>query len=398
MNGKINAKMIKSLTPPKTGNEVIWDDEISGFGVRITAAGVISFVMNYRIDGRQRRYTIGRFPEWSADAARGEAKDLAYKIDHDFDPLKEKEDKRGEPLMSQLAHDYMEEWALKDKRPSSVRNDRQMLERIVLPRLGRLRVSAVTSRDINSLHAALKATPYRANRVLSLLSKMFSLAIKRKWREDNPVHGIVRYPEEQRKTWLQTAQLRKLEQALREYPDQEAADAIRLLILTGSRTGEVLQAEWSHFDLKRGQWTKPSHHTKQRTTEHVPLNQAALAILVDMKTRSHGPFLFPGKKRGSRVTLRRPWVQVLRLAGLAQPCKLEGKRRMLIRYKPTIRIHDLRHTFASHLVSSGKPLHTVGRLLGHTSPQTTARYAHLSDKALRETTNSFGKVYRRLRK
>jgi integrase len=395
---KINAKLIKSLTPPTAGNEVTWDDEVSGFGVRITAEGVISFVMNYRFDGRQRRYTIGRFPEYSAEKARKEALDLRYKISKGIDPLGERERERGEPIMSELAKDYLENYAVKNKRPTSLRNDRQMLERIVLPRLGRIRVSAVTSRDINSLHHSLKATPYRANRVLSLLSKMFSLAIEWNWREDNPVRGVERYQEDKRETWLNVAQLRGLEQALAQYPDQEAADAIRLLILTGSRAGEVLQAEWAHFDLKRGVWTKPSHHTKQRKIEHVPLNRAALAILIDMKEHSHSAYLFPGKQHGARVTLRRPWVRVLRAAGLTQPYDEMGKRRKLIKHRPMVRIHDLRHTFASHLVSSGESLHIVGRLLGHTSPSTTARYAHLDDKALRATTDNFGKVYRSLHK
>ena len=169
----------------------------------------------------------------------------------------------------------------------------------------------------------------------------------------------------------------------------------RNLPRSGSRAGEVLRAEWPHFDLERGVWTKPSHHTKQQKIEHVPLNRAALGILIDMKDRSRSAYLFPGQ-HGPRVTLRRPWVQVLKAAGLAQAYKKQGRRRELIRYRPLIRMHDLRHTFASHLVSSGESLHKVGKLLGHTSPRTTARHAHLDDGALRDTANNFGNVYRRL--
>jgi integrase len=219
---------------------------------------------------------------------------------------------------------------------------------------------------------------------------MFSLAIEWKWRDDNPARGIPRYQEDKRETWLSEVQLRRLETALRGYQDQEAADAIRLLIVTGARAGEVLQAEWSQFDLDRGVWTKPSHHTKQKKIEHVPLNRAALSILSDLAERSDSGHLFPGRRGpGPRVTLRRPWIQVLKAAGLTTEKRVRGKRRELIRHVPTVRIHDLRHTFASHLVSSGESLHKVGRLLGHTSPATTARYAHIDDAALRDTSNKF---------
>lgn len=393
----ITQRSLKTLRAPKEGNVIHYDDQIQGFGVRITAAGVVAFILNYRIAGRERRYTIGRYPEWSADAARDEALELRAKIRKEVDPLQERDSSRTEPLVSDLAHDYIERHALPHKRPGSVRNDRQKIERIILPKFGHLRVRAVGRRDIESLHGSLKATPYHANRVLSLLSTMFSFAIEWGWREDNPAQGLQRYQEDKRETWLSEVQLRRLEAALQDYPDQEAAHAIRLLIVTGARAGELLQAEWSQFDLDRGVWTKPSHHTKQKKIEHVPLNRAALSILSDLADKRRSTYLFPGRhKLSPRVTLRRPWIQVLKAAGLATAEPFQGKRRKLIRYRPTVRIHDLRHTFASHLVSRGESLHKVGRLLGHTSPQTTARYAHLDDGALRDAANNFGNVYRRV--
>jgi integrase len=388
---KISERTVKSLSLPEQGNSIHYDDELTGFGVRITAAGAVAFILNYRVAGRERRITIGRHPEWSAEAARTEALNLKHEIRNRRDPLVAREKEHGEPLFADLARDYMEIYALKNKRASSVRNDRQMLERIILPKLGRLRVIAVGQRDIEILHGSLKATPYRANRVLSLLSKMFNLAIEWKLRADNPAKNVERYHEDTRETWLDMGQLRRLEAALTRYPDPEAADALRLLILTGARTGEVLKAEWPQFDLERGVWTKLSHHTKQQKIEHVPLSRVALVILRDMAKRSSTSHLFPGK-HGARVTLRRPWMQVLRSAGLADAVEKNGKRV----WKPKVRIHDLRHTFASHLVSRGESLHKVGKLLGHTSPQTTARYAHVDDRALRDTTNNF--VYRRLKK
>jgi len=391
MNRHISQKMVKALKPPSDGNRIYYDDEINGFGVRITAAGAVSFVLNYYFAGRERRITIGRYPEWSADAARDEVLTLRQKITKRIDPLDERERGRGEPLMTDLAKDYMERHALPHKRPTSVRNDREMLDGIILPRFGRLRACAVGRRDIELLVSSLKSTPYRANRVLSLLSKMFSLAIEWKWRTDNPAHGIPRYHEDKREVWLSSEQLDSLELALNSYPEPDAADALRLLILTGAREGEVLKAMWEQFDLQRKRWTKPSHHTKRKEVEHTPLNEAALMLLKRMAARKNGsPYLFPGRQgTAARVTLRRPWVQVCKAAGLATEQRIEGKRRELIRYRPNVRIHDLRHTFASHLVSRGESLHVVGKLLGHTQPQTTYRYAHVDDEALRKASNRF---------
>ncbi len=402
--GQISQRVIKTLRTPERGNRVEWDGEIPGFGVRITSAGVKSFVISYRFNGRKRRYTIGRCSEWSADAARDRAIELKKDIRNGKDPLQEKQKASTDPTMKELGSQYLERHAETHKRASGQRNDRQMLNGILLPRLGTLQVKAVGRRDIETLHASLKATPYRANRVLSLLSKMFSLAVEWGWRSDNPVRGIPRFHEDKRERWLTVDELRSLHVALDAYPDQKAANAIRLLIMTGAREGEVLKADWSQFDLKRGIWTKPSHHTKQKKIEHTPLGADVLKLLETMKPQATGP-LFPGtnrKERGTnitaRVTIRRPWVQVCKAAGLVEVLTLKGKRRTIKRYRPTLRIHDLRHTYASHLVSDGVSLQVVGKLLGHTNPQTTNRYAHVADEALRKATNRFGEILNSARK
>jgi integrase len=355
--------MVECLKPPSEGNRIEYDREIPGFGVRITASGVISFVLNYHIHGRERRITIGRWPEWTANAARTEAIDLRQAIREGRDPLHDRELSRTERTFKSLADDYLERYATKNKRESSLRNDKQMLQAIIVPKVGQLPLSSIGRRDIEALHHSLKATPYRANRVLSLLSKMFSLATEWKWLTENPAIGIPRYHEDKRETWLNTEQLEKLHSALDSYPFQATADAIRLLILTGAREGEVLAATWDQFDLVRAIWTKPSHHTKQKKIEHVPLSVAALRVLKQMPTRKTGSYLFPGRGTGkARVSIRRAWVQVCKASGLITEVKLPGKRKELIRYRPTVRIHDLRHTFASHLVSTGESLHIVGRL------------------------------------
>ncbi len=158
------------------------------------------------------------------------------------------------------------------------------------------------------------------------------------------------------------------------YHNQSVANAIRLLILTGSRTGEMLKATWDQFDLKAGVWTKPAHTTKQRKLAHHPLSSQARDILDIMYRYSQSQFLFPGKVDGqSFQDIKKAWASIRLRAHL-----------------PDVRIHDLRHTYASHLVSSGLSLSIVGKLLGHTQAATTQRYAHLADEPLREATELFG--------
>jgi integrase len=394
MKIKITERTVRKLKAPKLGSVVHYDREIRGFGVRVTANGVVSFVLNYSMGGRERRYTMAQYPEKSATWARSEALRLRGRIRDGADPLEEKHKRDAAPTMAELAKDYLEEYARKNKRPGSIRNDEMMLNKIIIPKLGAVRVPSVTQRDVEKLHASVKSTPYHANRTLSLLSKMFCLAQQWKVCTHNPARGVARFDEHSRENWLNREQLMALTDALANYSNQSAANALRLLILTGAREGEVLSASWEQFDMERGRWTKPSHHTKQRKEEHVPLNHAALNVLTEMKKTSKSILLFPGRFGISqRVTLRRPWIQVCRAAGLVTEYHIQGKRKILVRHRPTVRIHDLRHTFASHLVSSGTSLHIVGKLLGHTEAETTQRYAHVADEAQRKAANQFPNVF-----
>ncbi|HYX68758.1 MAG TPA: Arm DNA-binding domain-containing protein, partial [Terriglobales bacterium] len=143
MSVHISQTTVKKLRPPSNGNRIYYDDEIDGFGARVTEGGAVSFILNYYIHGRERRYTIGRWPEWSADAARAEAVELRAAIRKGADPLQQKALSRSEPQVSDLAAEYIEKHALPHKRPTSVRNDRQMLDRLILPSLGKFRVTAV---------------------------------------------------------------------------------------------------------------------------------------------------------------------------------------------------------------------------------------------------------------
>ena len=391
MKKGIGEKSIRSMERPVAGNRIDWDEKLPGFGVRITAAGATSFILDYYVVGRRRRYTLGRHPEMTAAVARTRAEALRVRIHDGFDPMAEHVQARTAPTVEELAAEYLKD-AESRKRPNSLRDDRRMIKRIINPNLGKLRLKAVAKRDIEVLHLSLQETPYQANRVLGLLSAMFNFGVGRKWLVENPASRIQKFPEAKRECWLTLEQVQKFREALDAYSDQNAANALRLLLFTGSRAGEVLKATWEQFDLLRGVWTKPSHNTKQKKVEHVPLSTDILELLQGMKPQASGP-LFPGIRGGARTTLRRPWVQACKAVGLVEALTVKGKRGPITRYRPTVRIHDLRHSFASHLVSNGVSLQIVGKLLGHTQAATTMRYAHIQDEALRAASNRLSQIY-----
>ena len=374
------SKSVVDRLSPKASDKFYWDAALPGFGVRVKPNGTKSYLVQYRNrkSGRSRRKTIGKHGPLMSYA---QAKEIATRLLSDVirgeDPVAEARSRSAVPSVRELSQDYISLHAQPKKRPQSIRNDRAMLDRFILPRIGEKPVPEVRHQDIQSLHNALKQTPYQANRTLSLLSKLFELSIKWGYRTDNPARGVGKFHEEKRHRWLSDDELARLTAALAKHPNQKAANAIRLQLLTGARIGEVLHARWSDFDLERGVWIKPSHHTKQKRTEYLPLSGAAIALLAGLK----GPeptktdLVFPGRSADKpMVDLRWFWNTVLSSAEITD-----------------YRIHDNRHTHASHLVSSGMSLAVVGRLLGHTNPMTTQRYAHLADDPLREAADLFGR-------
>lgn len=412
MGRHLTKRYIDSLEAPAKGYRIWYDDEEKGFGVRITTGDARTFILNYydkdKDTGKchERRIAIGPYSDLlRPEAARRKAHDMKERVRDGKSPLEPEPepepdpnpDTKSEPTMTELADDYIQQWAIPHKRPSSVKQDRRMIKSHVIPALGKMMVSAVGKRDVVKLHNSLKDTPYEANRVRSLLSKMFSLAIDWELCEKNPCKGIKRFEEPKHEFWLTEDQLHKLEIALNEYPDQNAADAIRMLIRTGSREGEVLNATWDQFGLgvDRENWIKPSHTTKQGKTETIPLSEDALAILRRMQKSKTSIYLFPRSDDATRprTTVRDCWEMSCRKAGLAMEYSVRGKSgKMLKRWKPTIRINDLRHTFASHLVQRGHSLYQVGRAIGHTQASTTQRYSHVNDTSLRAIVNDFAKV------
>lgn len=374
---KLTKRMVDQLAADGR-DRIVFDDELSGFGVRLKPSGAKSYVLRYRAGGAQRSYTLGSCAVLTPSEARRKARALLGEVAEGDDPSSRRQEDRRAPTMAELCADYMDRHARPNKRAASIRDDQSMIDQVILPALRRRKVRDVCRREIETLHHSLKAKPYRANRVLSLVAKMFSLAVAWGWRADNPARGIPKYQEDRRDRWLSEAELGRLLATLDDWPDQDIADAVRLLIFSGARRSEVLHATWEMFDLARGVWIKPSHHTKQKRTEHVPLSQPALAILHRRAgARGNSPFLFPGRSPDKPLTeIKKSWARITEAAAL------DG-----------LRLHDLRHTYASHLVSSGVSLPIVGRLLGHTQAQTTHRYAHLADGALRDATEAFGRQH-----
>jgi integrase len=359
---------------PHPGGKKGW---VSGFGVRVSAGGTKSFILRYR--SRKTRaehvYTIGTFPAWSVDAARREAIDLKHRIERGDDPQTEKEAQRNAATIAELCDKFIAEH-LPKRRASTQRDYRGMIDGLIKPALGRKLVAAIDPRDVEALHAEIsKRAPYRANRTASILSRMMTLAIKWRLRPDNPCKGLERNPETKRKRYLTPDELGRLTRALAEYPDQHMANVFRLLLLTGARRSEVLSATWDQFDFSRNVWIKPAHATKTKIEHEIPLGDAALTLLRAMrKAEPDAEFLFPGHGgSGHLEEVKRPWAAIAKAAKIAD-----------------LRMHDLRHSYASFLASQGIGLHVIGALLGHTQPQTTHRYAHLLDDPLREATNKVG--------
>lgn len=312
----------------------------------------------------------------NTEAARDKARQLIGEISQGSDPLAKKKDLREKATFHNLIQDYLEGHAAK-KRPKSILEDKKLINGILEPAFGVKKVDAITRKDVEQLHMKMAKTPYQANRAIALLSKMFSLSMAWGWRVDNPAQGIERYQEEKRDRWLQAEELARFWSVLEQNPQNITALLLKFLLLTGARKGEAMGATWDQFDLKQGVWTKPSHMTKQKKKEHLPLSNDALDILKCLKKlrKPNNSYVFPGKINGEPLKeIKTFWKKVLQDANIED-----------------LRPHDLRHTHASHLVSSGMSLSIVGKLLGHTQASTTQRYAHLADEPLRQAAELFSR-------
>ena len=377
--------IVKKLPPPVKGSKVTFDTDVKGFGCRVTAAGARAYVFNYRTKaGRDRQFTIGAVGNWRCTAAREEAKRHKQLVNTGGDPMGDVEALREAPDMSDLIDRFMAEHVIR-KRPSTADDYRRMLELHVRPALAHLKVAAITFTDIDALHRRMTQNrgAYIANRTTAVLSKLFNLAIRWGMRTDNPARGVERNYEAKRKRYLSGDELSRLVAALAAHQDRQTADIIRLLLLTGCRRGEALSARWADLDPTAGVWTKPGSTTKQRIDHVTPLSAPARQLLSEIRDRQAGnhprrplgEYVFPaaGGASGHQTDLKKGWATICKAAGITG-----------------LRMHDLRHSYASQLASSGATLVQIGALLGHSNPSTTSRYAHLFDDVLRAATERVG--------
>jgi integrase len=375
--------VVKKLPAPDHGSKVHYDAGARGFGISVTTTGTRSFILNYRVrgTGRERRITIGRYPVWTTTAAREEARRLRRQIDDGADPLASIEAEREAPTVAELIDRFLAEHVGPRLRPNTVRHYKMLIRRHVRPHFGtHTKVAEVDFEHIDALHRKVTkaAGPYAANRVAQVLSKMFSLSVRWKMRPDNPVKGVEHNYEEKRKRYLSGDELARLTAALATYPQQQSANVIRFLLLTGCRRFEAMSARWDGIDLTTGIWTKLGSSTKQKSDHTVPLSAPARQLLSEIHTQqAPGPWVFPSNKgkTGHVVELATAWEAICKAAGITG-----------------LRVHDLRHSFASQLASGGASLPLIGALLGHSNPATTSRYAHLFQDPQRAAVERVGAI------
>ncbi|MCP5382045.1 MAG: tyrosine-type recombinase/integrase [Kordiimonadaceae bacterium] len=388
MGSKITKNGIDKLKPEEK-DKFIWDGELKGFGLKVTPAGNKVFIVQYRPGGRgnpTKRYTIGKYGPLSAEEARKEAKSILGKVAKGTDPQAIKQLEKKANTIAELCDDYLT-YGCTTKKVSTIATDKGRIERHIKPLLGRKKVKDLNSADVRKFlrdvargktaknvktgkHglARVSGGEGTATRTVGLLGGIMSFAIEEGIRKDNPVKGVKRYPDKKCERFLSPEEMVRLGDALAmaekegEYP--LALDAIRLLLLTGCRKMEILALTWEEVDFDFGCLRLKDSKTGQKI---VPLGKPALQLLDQIVPIDGNPHVFPSYTNdGFFVGLPRVWLRIRKIAGLND-----------------VRLHDLRHSFASVGAGAGLGLPVVGKLLGHADPKTTARYAHIADDPAR---------------
>ncbi len=378
MKIRLNKRTIDEATYKGPGGCYLWDTELSCFGVRIYPTGRKSFVVSYWSRGRRRFYTIGPYGKMTLPQAREAALEVFLQVRRGEDPSAQRLTARQAPTMGDLADRHIDEHAKIKNKARSAKRDRRAWDRCVLPKLGKRKVKDITRGDIARLMTDMADTPAMANKVLTVLSKAFNLAEVWGWRVEgtNPCRHVDRFKEDGRERYLSESELKRLGETLVEAEDEwgalpQAIAAIRLLLLTGCRSAEILGLRWEEVDFERRCLQLPDSKTGRRT---VVLNSGALQILAGLKRVEDNPYVIPGGKAGDHLkSLQKLWDRVRVAADISD-----------------VRIHDLRHTYASVGVNDGHNLSVIGKLLGHTKILTTQRYAHLADDPIRKANESIG--------
>jgi len=399
---QITKRFIDRLKP-RGGEYFVWDGSLAGYGVRVQTTGAMSYVVKYRAgSGRAaptRRLTLAKVGTITPEEARTLAKKTLGSVAHGADPAAQKAADKRASTLAEVAEQFLTDHVEAKRSVSSAGSYRDLLERLVFPEIGKRKADKITFAEIQRLHSKNAHTPYQANRLLRVLSSLFTFAGKAHVVPAgfNPCRGIEYFPEEGRERYLSTQELAQIGEAIREaeaiglpYSVDEsklkarhapkeasrrtvigphAAGALRLLIFTGARLREILHLRWEQIDFERGLLLLPTSKTGKKT---IVLNAPALAILNALPRV--GAYVIAGTSPDKpRSDLKKPWKAVWKRAGLLG-----------------VRIHDLRHTHASVGAGAGLGLPIIGKLLGHTQSATTQRYAHLDNDPLKKASEHIG--------
>jgi len=378
MRVKITKRLIESIEDNEE-EIILRDTQIPGFHIKCAPSGKKVYYLYYRtISGRERRPAIGVHGIVNCEWARTEALNWLTEIANGGDHSRDRKRTRADITFKEFIKKYIEEHAHPNKKPSSVISDLSLIRKHLEPKFGSLKVAEISRADVYELRNKLSKTPGAANKCLALLSKMFNLAEKWGIRIDgtNPVRHVEKYKGRKIERYLSSKELIRLGEVLEnserlqlEY--ETVVPAIRLLMVTGCRLGEILSLKWQEVDLPNKCLRLSDSKTGPKTV-HLP--SVAIEVLKNLVPIIDNPYVIYGRfGHGHLVGLPRAWYRIRAKAGIDD-----------------VRIHDLRHTFASIGVSAGLSLPIIGRLLGHTQTQTTARYAHLYDDPLKEAVELVG--------
>ena len=367
---KLTKRLIDGIVYRGTdgSRDVRWDDDIPGFGVRVYPNGKKSFVLSYRVNGRKRLMVLGAFGALTLDQARKLARRYFVSVIDGVDPLEKRRKATEGNTVRHLSDVYMRRHAVPHKK--TWKDDERRIQKYILPIWRNLKVSNIRRADVAALHARIgDSHPYEANRVLELLSKMFELARRWGYLEENavnPARDIDKFKEAKRDRWVTPEEIPELVRAINQEQNPYVKAAIWLYLLTGLRKSELLEAKWTAVDWTRGELKIPD--TKAGRVHYVPLSGPALAMLRTLPRVEGNEFILPGRNPGGHlVNIHKPWHRIRARAGLRD-----------------VRLHDLRRTVGSWLAQSGNSLHLIGKVLNHSSTATTAVYARFAQSQVKE--------------
>ena len=364
---KLTKRVVENLAPePK--ERIVWDQELSGFGIRIYPTGRKVYIVQYRSFGRTRRKNLGQHGVLTADEARKDAKLVQADVARGGDPSAERKAKLRSPTVAQLGERFLTDYVALHCKPTTQRDYASIIRRTIGPILGPIKATEITRTDIIHFHHLKRATPYRANRSVAILSKMLNVAEDWGLRPfgSNPAIRIKKYREEEKKRYLKDEEQARLGEVLfdgleaGEYSEYVVA-AFYLLLLTGCRLKEIQTLKWEYVTPRHLEL--PDSKTGRR---RIPLPQEACEVLAALPRRVGNPYVILGDKPdGYYNDLQKPWRKIRAKAGLED-----------------VRLHDLRHTYASVAVMNGIDPFTLKEIMGHKNLSTTLRYAHLSDEVV----------------